>query len=234
MSVRLGIERPGRPTEVVATAEARVIHHELSRRLGDVTVDLRVAGDALGPWQPLAHAAWPADIDHRLDESVLWADDLPPMTSLLPRTVDPAAAAVRERMLRHLGVIPDGEFVLDDDFLSGLGIRTLRPTDLWLIARAASSIDADAARGFMSGADDDARLDTLFDAVVADIDIDLTPTIQRLVAERDVARRDAQEAVDEALRVRAETADHLDALNADIDALRDRLDRAELSSTLDA
>lgn len=234
MSLRLGVERADRPLEVVATTEARVIEHELTRRLGDVTVDLRIAGARLGPWLPLEHAAWPAEIDHRLDVSGLWADGQPPLATLFARTVHPDAADVRRRMLRHLGVIPRGEFTLDDEFLAGLPDGAPRPLDLWLIAGAASSISAGAADGFAPHDVDDAvRLDAVFDALVASVDDDPAPTIARLTTERDAARRDAEEAADSLVRVQAEIADRVDALRAENDGLRERLERAELHHPLD-
>lgn len=234
VSLRLGVERADRPLEIVATTEARVIRHELTRRLADVTVDLRIAGTRLGPWLPLEHAAWPAEIDHRLDVSDLWGDGQPPLATLFARTVHPDAADVRRRMLRHLGVIPHGEFTLDDEFLAGLPHGTPRPLDLWLIAGAASSIEAGAADGFARRDVDHAGLDTVFDALVASVDADHAPTIARLTAERDASRLDADGAADSLRRVQADIVDRLDALQAENDVLRERLERAELHHPLDA
>ena len=234
MSLRLGVERADRPLEVVATTEARVIRHELTRRLADVTVELRVAGARLGPWLPLEHAAWPAEIDHQLDVSDLWAEGQPPLATLFARTVHPEAADVRRRMLRHLGVIPQGEFTLDDEFLAGLPQGAPRPLDLWLIAGAASSIEADAAAGFAPRDVDHPVLDAVFDALVASVDADHAPTIARLTLERDAARRDAEGAADSLRRVQADIADRLDALQAENDVLRERLERAELQHPVGA
>ena len=52
---RIGVVRPAGGHPVAAAAEARVVRHELERRLGPVTLDLRVDGDdPIGPWEALA------------------------------------------------------------------------------------------------------------------------------------------------------------------------------------
>ncbi|MEO6654430.1 MAG: hypothetical protein ABIP17_17460 [Ilumatobacteraceae bacterium] len=234
MSRRIGVLRPDRPLPVIAEAEARVIEQELERRLGDVTVDLRVDGESIGRWLPVANAAWPTDVDLVISTAALWGDDVPPLTAAFGRTVEPAAATVRRRMLRHLDLMPEPPFALDAPLLDALVDRRVRPTDLWLVAEAASSIDVDvpAVRALVEpeGA---ARIDRAFDDAVGDLAPPTDDTLARLVAERDAARSQAREQASEVARTRAELADRLDALEAENDVLRERLDRAALQRALD-
>jgi len=234
MSNRLGVLRPDRPLAVIAEAEARVIEHELFRRLGDVTVDLRLDGDPVGRWLPIANAAWPTDVDAVIDPSMIWRDDLPPLTTLFARTVNPSAAAVRRRMLHHLALLPEPPFTLDASRFDELTTLHLRPTDLWIIAAAASSVDVeDPAVRALAGDDSAERLDQAFDRAVDGLDTDRTEAIARLRAERDEARHLAAEQADGAARTSAELADRLDELESENRVLHERLERAELQRSLD-
>ncbi|NNE13165.1 MAG: hypothetical protein HKN41_13075, partial [Ilumatobacter sp.] len=141
MTVVVGLLRPDRPRRVVAEAEARVIATELERRLGELALDLRVSGEAIGPWRSAATAAWPGDVDVFVDDGALWADGAPALTALFGRTVDDGAAEVRARMLRHLGVVPSTPFVLDRERLEALDAWHVSPTDLWLVAAAADAVE---------------------------------------------------------------------------------------------
>lgn len=241
MTTVVGLLRPDRPRRVVAEAEAAVVRAELERRLGDVVVDLRVDGAPLGPWRSVATAAWPEQVDVVLDAGLLWTPETPTLTPLFGRTVDDTAAEVRERMLRHLGVLPDGSFDLDEELLAPLERQNVSPTDVWIVARAASAVATGdpAIDGFAQSTLQDPqpvseKLDAAFDAVTAGVPADVADrAVDRLRAERDAARRDAASADDELRRVRAEVADRLDHLGAENAALRERLERAELGHRLD-
>lgn len=230
MTVVVGLLRPGRPRRVVAEAEARIVNTELERRLAEVVVDLRVHGDAIGPWGSLATAAWPGGVDVVVDDGSPWATDVPALTPLFGRTVSDEAAEVRVRMLRHLGVVPAEPFVFDAGRLADLEAWHVTPTDLWLIARASSSVDTgdpaiDALVGDVGGLDDafDSLATTISDAIG---DAGAT-SVRRLLAERDAARRGERAASDELRRMSVELADRLDRLAAENAVLRDRLERTE-------
>lgn len=230
---RIGIVRPSRARPVIAEIEARVIEHELTRRLGRVTLDLRVDGPRLGRWQPLEHAAWPGDIDARLDDDALWSDRHPPLAGLLARTIEPDAAAVRADMLRHLGVLPAEPFVLDDDLLDELDPARIRPTDLWLIARAASEVTVvDPAVAALVSAGDARALDELFDALVAALDVDRSVELARVAAERDELTRRVAELQADAARERIEVLGRFEQLTAELGVWRERAERAELGAAL--
>jgi hypothetical protein len=63
------------------------------------------------------------------------------LAAMLPHLLDPVALDVRRRMLVHLGVIPSGNYVLDDDALAAVTARfPLRPADLHLLAAGATEI----------------------------------------------------------------------------------------------
>jgi hypothetical protein len=164
---RLGVRRRSGPHPVAATAEARVIGHELERRLGPLAFDLRIEADGpLGVWQPLAHAAWPADIDASIDPSELFGDEHPPLTALFARTLDARAVEVRRRMLVHLGLIDGGAF--DDAAVAALAPMSPTPTDLWILVSSAPSVAVtDRAIAALATATDAdrLRLDEAFDAV---------------------------------------------------------------------
>lgn len=234
MSIRVGVRRPDRPLAVIAEAEARVIEHELFRRLGDVTVDLRVDGDPLGRWMPIDNASWPADVDAVIETSAIWHDDLPPLTTLFGRTVDPDAAAVRRRMLRHLDLMPEPPFVFDTPLFDELVARRVRPTDLWLVAGAASSVAVEipAVRALVGDVDAE-RLDCAFDEATRGLDTNREETVARLRAERDEARSIASDQASDAARTRSELANRLDALEAENGVLHERLERADLQRSLD-
>lgn len=243
MTLVVGVLRPDRPRRVVAEAEARVVAAELARRLGEVTVDLRVEGAPIGPWRSAETAAWPRDVDATVDAAAIWTASTPALTALFGRTVDDVAAEVRTRMLRHLGVLPDEAFTLDEECLRALEEWHVSPTDLWLVANAAAIADSgdvavDAlARPAGTGDAGTAALDAAFDAVADAVRQgagDASPeTIPRLVTERDAARTAAAAAHDELRRTRAELADRLDQLSAENAALRERLERTRLGRELD-
>jgi hypothetical protein len=234
--IRLGILRPDRPAAVVALAETRVLSTELERRLGPVVLDPRVAGDPIGGWQPIAHAAWPVDIDAELDATLIWGDDLPPLTTLFGRTVEPAAAEVRRRMLHHLGMLPVEIF--DQPALDALAVLPLRPTDVWLITCAAEHVELDdpeiAAFAPAAGAEAGAELDAAFDRLAGAV-----PAASPGRAEHELARARAAEAMwhDRAADLRSEldragveAAARLDRLAAENRVLRERIERLQLES----
>ena len=237
MTLRLGIERPDRPSEVVAAAEARVITHELERRLGDVTIDFRVDGNPVGPWAASSAAAWPHDVDAVVDPTLLWGVDLPPMTSAFGRTVDPSAGAVRARMLEHLGILPIER--VDDSLLDAWGRSgSIRPTDLWLVLNAADDIDlSDPALTALAENQPAADVDGAFDRVVESVaDVlpgdALTERLRRAISERDGARADLADAIDRARRAEHEAASRLDELQAELAVLHERIERIELQAGL--
>ena len=237
-SVRLGIVRPAGASSrpIVAEIEARVLRHELGRRLGPLVLDLRADGPALGSWQPLAHAGWPGSIDARVDADALWAGGA--LTALAGRTFDPTAADVRARMLRHLGVIPTEPVPLDAARLAELESAHLRPTDLWLVAAAASvvatgdpSVDAlatpptDAAVG---------RLDALLDELVAGL-ADAVPTSATIAALTDevaALRARVAELEADARRSLVDTTARIDELAHERDVLLDRAERDRLDGAV--
>ena len=238
--LRLGVLRPTRPTHVVAVAEARVIRSELERRLGPLTLDLRIAGVSIGGWQSVANASWPGSVDVVVDASMLWNSALPPLTTLFARTVEPTAAEVRHRMLAHLGAIPDATFELDDERLATLSELPLRPTDLWLIACAAAGVNVDDPniRAFGTTVDSDGHhlLDTAFDAVAASLSEQPTTgtTLERLTASTATLTRRVAELDSELMRGERDAAELLDQLRAENGVLRERLERAELQHSLNA
>lgn len=223
---RIGFRRDDRPHPVVAVAEARVIHHELERRLGPITLDLRIGGDAIEPWLPLAHAAWPADIDAVVEHHEVVGEGLAPLTSLFARTVAPEAAEVRRRMLVHLGVVDGNPF--DAAALDALDALAPTPTDLWLAVSSAPSVAVDdpaiaalAAPASTSIGDDDdpcAALDAAFDGVATRLGHhELVAAardreIARLRDERDDLRRAVAELESSVARERAETGALVDDL----------------------
>ncbi len=239
MVPRLGVLKPERSLDVVAAAEARVIRNELERRLGPITLDLRIVGDPLAEWQSFGQASWPTDVDAVIDAGLLWRPDLPPLTALFGRTLDSGAAAVRRRMLRHLGLVPDAPFDLDGDRLDRLTEFPLRPTDLWLIADAARSVThPDPAIGSFAaqpGSDEHVQLDAAFELVVEVLgDIGRRDdTIVRLSAQIDGLTGELSELRSELARSEREALVRLDQLAAVNTALRERLERAELARSID-
>jgi hypothetical protein len=236
---RFGVLRPERSHPAIAMAEARVLFTELGRRLGPVELDLRIDGEPLADWQPIANASWPADIDTSIDPDLLWGPDLPPLTALFGRTVDPTAASVRRRMLRHLGVIPDGPFDLDADLFDRLDALPIRPTDLWLIAgEARSVIHPDPALcAFVAPSDgtEHAQLDQAFDRAVDGL-VDTghnDHVIARLSAQVDALGNELETVRSELLRTQRESTDRLDELTALNSSLSERLERAELGRAID-
>lgn len=220
---RIGVLRPAPLNTVAAEAEARVIRHELERRVGPVALDLRIAHfEPIGPWQPVTHASWPSSIDVLVTGDDLFGDDAPPLTALFARTVEPDAAAVRRRMLVHLGIVTEGVF--DDAALAALDAMTPTATDLWLLVGAADEVtasDRSVAGLAETSADAVAALDQMFDGVaerlrandaVAD---SAERALDRTAAERDALRDEVASLRLELERQRAEFADAIDAAAAD-------------------
>lgn len=232
--IRLGIVRPDRPHRAIADAEARVLQAEIDRRLGATVLDLRVTGPDLGHWRSLDHAAWPADVDAVVAADRLWRDDLPPLTALFARTVDPAAADVRRRMLAHLGVLPVGR--LDESAVASLLAGPIRPTDLWLVVSEAGEVDVGDRHvaGFAGTPEARATLDDALDRLVADLpvpaDDSLLARLQRCEAAARDARRLAAEHAAELLRVQREAADLLTEANERLAIAEERAERAGLGS----
>ena len=234
-SPRVGVLRHDRPLDVVARAEARVVGHELSRRIGALTLDLRIDGDAVGPWHPVSHAAWPSGVEMVVDLDELVSGGITPLTALFARTVDPEAADVRRRMLVHLGSLPVDRF--DDAALAAAVELPLRPTDLWLLVTGAGHVEVeDPAVRALAGAPAEAlnALDEHFDvladrlratagiggAAAAQMAV-LAARVGELEMELEAARSDAR-------RERLEALHRLDELLAERRRLVDRLERAEL------
>lgn len=232
--LRLGVVRAaGASTDpTVAEMEARVVRAELERRLGPVTLDLRTEGPTTGPWLPREHAAWPSDVDATIELGGL-GDDAGHLVALFARTVDPLAADVRGRMLDHLGVLPV-DTTLTDELLAELLPAPARPTDLWLVVRAASDLATGepAHRMLRADADRDGdraeALDRWFDDTVAALPVDVAPTIGRLRAEVDELRARLDTARDAARRAERAATEQIEHLTAERDSLRERLDRAQL------
>lgn len=233
---RIGVLRHDRPSAVVAHAEARVIGHELTRRLGALTLDLRVDGETIGPWRPVEHAAWPGGVDVAIDLDEIVADVGTPLTALFARTVDPEAADVRRRMLIHLGSLPVGRF--DDAALAAATRIPLRPTDLWLLVTGADHVEVDdqAVRALAGApletlAAVDARFDALADRLrsTASVDDAATARLAALTARVGELERELEAARSDAARERLEAVHRLDELVAEQRRLVDRLDRAELA-----
>jgi hypothetical protein len=231
--IRLGIVRPAGASSdtIVAEIEARVLATELARRLGPVLLDLRIDGNAIGRWRPLAHAAWPTAIDALVDVGTLWSSTTC-LTAQFARTVEPAAAEVRGRMLTHLGLIPDEAAPLDAMRLAGLRALSITPTDLWLVARAATAVTTGVAEidaiTTPAGAPEVAELDLTFDALAAGITAGSDRTAQGLQQQLDALRTHVAELEASALRDAREAADRFDELAHERAVLRERLERAEL------
>lgn len=215
----------------VAEIEARVVRSELERRVGPVSLDLRTDGPAVGPWLPREHAAWPADVDATIDLA-----DLGELAARLPalfaRTVDPTSADVRSRMLHHLGVLPV-DTPLTDDLLAELLPAPARPTDLWLVVRAADELATDepSHRPLRDGGSDAAGIDRWFDDTVAALPVDAEPTVARLRAEAAELRSRLAAAHDDGLRLERLATERIEHLTTERDSLRERLERAQLDGT---
>lgn len=240
--IRLGIVRPAGASSdaTVAEIEARVLVTELTRRLGPVLLDLRTDGQAIGRWQPLAHAAWPTSIDatvDAVDAATLWSASLP-MTALFARTVEPTAAEVRARMLTHLGLVPAEPTPLDGARLEALRELSLAPTDLWLIARAAAGVDTGVteidALATPAGAAALAELDRGLDTIAAAVTVAGERTVQSLQQELAALRSRVAEVEATAARDSREAADRFDALDHERTVLLERLERASLDGAVTA
>jgi hypothetical protein len=227
---RIGVLRPSTASHdpVVALAEARIVRHELTRRLGEVSIDFRNEGAVFAPWLPVEHGAWPSDVDATIDLTPVTGPEGPRLLSVFARTVDPTAADVRRRMLTHLGVLPVD--LLDDAELQRRLPTPQRPTDVWLLVNAADRTDlSDPRVGALRGdARESAAIDVWYDECVAGLPVDITPTVIRLTAridELEVALADAQS---EAARSERLALERLDELQTAYDVLRERLVRTEL------
>lgn len=205
-------------------------------------LDLRIERGSSGPFQPLAHAAWPTGIDARIDPSALWSSETSHLTPLFGRTIEPIAAEVRTRMLRHIGVVPTTPYVLDEAMLEALLEPSIRPTDLWIIVREATDVAVGdiAIKSFAasSGSPEQTELDGVLDRAAGDVakqlEGDVTPrTIERLQADRRATDAELAALQDEFERSTRESVTRLDDLVAENLALRERLNRAELSANLD-
>lgn len=232
--LRLGVVRARGASldPTVASAEARVVQAELERRLGPVSLDLRTEGQPSGPWLPRQLAAWPADIDATVELSGL-GDRAPNLVALFSRTVDPTAADVRMRMLEHLDVLPVGDEPLTDARLDALLPPPARPTDLWLVARSASSLATnEPAHDALRLDADDAivrELDGWFDDAVTNLGGASPDTeVARLRAEITQLRARLATANDDAIRTERLALDRLTDIEAERDSLRERLERAML------
>lgn len=231
---RVGAIRADRPLAVVAEIDARVIRHELERRAGPVSLDLRIDGTPIGRWASSDHLQGPSDVDALLDPAMLWNTSGPRLAHLFARTVAPEAAGARLAMLRHLGVVPNDPFVLDDICLARLDPTRVRPTDLWLVATTADDItvsDVDVrALGQAAAAGATDMLDTEFDRVAEALG-DLPTSrrhIARLRSERDELRDLVAELEARARRDEADMNDRLAAVERDLAMWRERAERAEL------
>lgn len=229
-TVRIGVLRAATASRdpAVASAEARVVRHELERRLGAVSLDLRTEGGPLAPWLPSEHAAWPGDVDATIDLTPVTGPDRPRLLSAFARTVDPTAADIRRRMLAHLGLLPVD--TLDDAELDRRLPTPRRPTDLWLLLTAADGTDlSDPHLAALRGDPDEvAELDAWFDECAAGLPVDTAQTVTHLTArvrELEAALADAQS---DAARSERLALDRLDELHAEHDVLRERLARTAL------
>lgn len=121
--------------------------------------------------------------------------DAPPLdrdsglAATLPRLLDPVALDVRRRMLVHLGVIPGGEYTLDDELLARTRATfPLRPIDLHLLAAGAAAIECsdwlpEAVAGHAATDDATALVDAWADAVLDAFPAKVTDRLAGLAAE---------------------------------------------------
>lgn len=225
--IRVGVVRSSSPDPVVALAEARVVRHELTRRLGEVALDFRTTGAASTPWIDRAHAAWPSDVDAVLD-----LDTIPresgALTALFARTLDPDAVDVRRRMLRHLGILPAP--VVDDAWLDEHLPTPRRPTDVWIAVHDAASVDLADAAVLAFGDDGSTAIDEWFDQFVGGLDADPSPTIERLSTRVAELERELAVVASEAARSERSALQRIDELIDECGALRERLRRTELDA----
>lgn len=168
-AVVLGLLRPAQASRhpIIAETEQRVVQFELDKRLPGCRLVLRQVGESIGPWRSLDGQPWPADDVVDIADDRLWRDGEPPLTALFGRTIDPASADVRSRMLHFLGLLGDHDGTFDDRRLDDLLQLSISPTDLWLaVGRAATVTVSDRAVEALRGApDQQARLDRVFDEI---------------------------------------------------------------------
>jgi hypothetical protein len=162
--ITVGVVADIDPTGVWATLAAAAALPGLSSRLGGGAVGLTTcrspAALSAGPsmWRDLAELAGDApdavvacgpravSAVERVVPSVAVVDasDLDRssgLAALVPGMLDPVAVDVRRRMLVHLGIVPVGDFVLDDELLSSAVERLpLRAIDLHVLVSSASTI----------------------------------------------------------------------------------------------
>jgi hypothetical protein len=141
-------------------------------------------------------------------------------------------------MLTHLGLVPADPAPLDATRLTRLRALSITPTDLWLAARAASTvatgvveIDALASPADATGVAD---LDRALDAAAAGVTIGGDRTLQAVQHERDALRARVAELEANAARDAREAADRFDELAHERTVLRERLERAELDGAVTA
>jgi hypothetical protein len=227
---RLGVLRPSTASSnpVVASAEARIVRHELTRRLGEVGLDFRNDGGVIASWLPVEHGAWPGDVDATVDLTPVTRPGGPHLLSVFARTVDPTAADVRRRMLVHLGVLPVE--LLDDAELQRRLPTPQRPTDVWLLVNAADRTDlTDPHLGSLRGdLREAAAIDAWFDECVGAVPLDTAPTIARLSARVDELEVALAGAQSDAARSERLALERLDELETACDVLREQLLRTEL------
>lgn len=229
--LRVGIVRPARPESLVADIEARVIGAELTRRLDSVSVDLRVEGDAIGPWASRSTASWPIDIDVEVDAALLWGDGVPSLCAIFGRTVDDDAAEVRRRMLAHLDI---GGRPLDNKVFESA--VPWRPTDAWLLAErdgvapgASPDLIALADRSPATAAALDSAFDSVVDQVIAVVgELRRNAVVARLRARVAELEQLVATITDDACRERAETNARLDQLASTEVVVEERRARDEL------
>lgn len=241
-SLRIGLERPAftTPNDLTGTIEARVLTTELGRRLGDVSIDFRTHGAQVGPWLPRIHAAWPAEIDACVDLADFIANDRIPLPMLFSRTLEPSAVEVRTRMLAHLGVLPERDTVIDDEWLARSHRWFLRPTDLWIIVTRAEAIEtSDPLLTALAVPPDDPRVpavDAAIDLLVEQITHASTLPTQyatrfaSLRADRDQLRAHLHTMHADMVRAEVEAADMIEFLRRQLAMLEERLERAELDA----
>jgi hypothetical protein len=238
LPVRIGIVRADRPPPLLAEIDARVISHELSRRLGPVSCDLRVVGDPIGQWSSRSTAAWPADVDAIIDLADHLAADQH-LSAMFGRTVDAHAAEIRARMLAHLAI----EGPLTDDVLDAT--TPWRPTDVWIIARE-HGVDAGADPALVAladgGEDRQPALDAMFDQITSQLaegaganrhETTESHQVARLLATTSDLEDRLERQADEARRDAADAAARIDELTAELSVVRERQQRTDLDPPTD-
>jgi hypothetical protein len=239
----------------------RVIEHELRRRLGDLGCRWTTADRVVAEPRPdvvvlvgvdLAPTAWGATTPPPLVEAGLATDGGPtdPVRHV-PTVIDPTTWEVRTRMLRHLGLLPEGPYTVagppwrtrtgPDAAPTDLSSLHLTPTDLaTLVAHAERAELDDAGLAALVGGRGEVPTGTDAAAIAADVDdlatritgaldgADTATTAQRIARlERELAELRA--GLEAASRTRrAERARAIAALDEAAD--RERVLRAQLEA----